>query len=103
MMSATMRGHHRLRGSLALVTAALCLAFVVELSPHLVHHLVDPLGHTECPFATVHDRQPGDLPVVALVAPVDDGRATVVFAAAESAPARPVAPPDARAPPLTAS
>jgi hypothetical protein len=42
--------------------AALLLTFVLEQSPHLVHHLFDDdeaLGHQPCPFASSADREPG--------------------------------------------
>ncbi len=47
----------------ALLCAALLLSFVVELAPHLVHHLGSDLHqHTDCPFATAFERQHGTLP-----------------------------------------
>jgi hypothetical protein len=89
----------------ALCTLGVLLAFIVGLSPHLVHHLFEP-GHRtvadECPFATAADREPGAAEgIVAPAAPAPP--ATWLVPTAPAAPPRfAVAPAGARAPPLPA-
>jgi hypothetical protein len=79
------------------------VVYVVELSPHLVHHLFDhDDAQVDCPFATAADRQhPAAVPVVALATAVS----MVVPVAAHAEP-QPIEPChvsiDARAPPLSA-
>jgi hypothetical protein len=50
----------RLTAILGLVFAGFLAAFVVGISPHLVHHLFDDdHQQADCPFASVAERQPG--------------------------------------------
>ncbi len=89
--------------SLALLAAAMFLVFVVELSPHLVHHLLpDDHLQPDCPFAALSEREQGSVSEVVTV-PVALG---LVWWLAASAPPPAVSvapsPSTARAPPVVA-
>ncbi|MGH7392182.1 MAG: hypothetical protein ACREM3_22385 [Candidatus Rokuibacteriota bacterium] len=89
-----------MRRPAALLSAAFLLAFLVEISPHLVHHAFEPdhVGE-ECPFATAAERQPSVAEPVAELAPAAPASAALdpapVVADLRYTPALP----DARAPP----
>jgi len=88
----------------ALLWSALLLAFLVEVSPHLVHHAFDP-DHVgdECPFATSAERAPTvAAPVAFTVVPARQVE-PLTAAAAVALPRRDVAVDVARAPPVSAS
>ncbi|PYO01314.1 MAG: hypothetical protein DMD91_08005 [Candidatus Rokuibacteriota bacterium] len=86
-----------------LIVLGVFALYVVELSPHLVHHLFEhDDAQVDCQFAAAGDRQhAAPVPVVALtVAPITP---TAVARVAEPDPIEPrSASIDARAPPLPA-
>jgi len=86
-----------------LIVLGLFAVYVVELSPHLVHHLFEhDDAQAECQFAAAGDRQhAAPIPVVALTTAAIT--ATAVVAPAEPKPIEPrYASVDARAPPRSA-
>lgn len=89
-----------------LLTVGLFLVFVAGLAPHLVHHLFEDESHattSDCPFASLAERQPG-APLVAS----DPGGAAgpgvpVAVPDDEVLPGLTRGPSDARAPPIASS
>jgi len=70
----------------ALLLVGFVLAFVVGLSPHLVHHLLEPDHHEtaaadDCPFAALADRQPAAAPPAAPVVDAQPAAAPLPCAA----------------------
>jgi hypothetical protein len=85
---------------LALLTAALLLAFLIELSPHLVHHLFEEhSAEHDCPFATAGEHQAGAIGLGAALASSDGPTASAVLWPGATLAPRPVALPASRAPP----
>jgi len=87
---------------LGLVFAGFLAAFVVGISPHLVHHLFDDdHAQAECPFASVGERQHGLTASTAVtIAPAHIAAAPTLIT--PPAPASSVrAPSSPRAPPTT--
>jgi hypothetical protein len=89
----------RRRSSVVILALVFC-AFVVELSPHLVHHVFDhDTAQADCPFALGAERDPSLIGAVA--APTVDAGTHPDRPDAPSQPARshPLAPSAPRAPP----
>jgi len=96
-----------MRRACGLLAAAFLLAFVLGLSPHLVHHLFEAHEHgaaaDACPFATAAERVHPDTPAsVELQRDPGDGTATRPVRA-PAAPWRPSGALAARAPPTAAA
>ena len=98
------RTPRRVTAILGLVFAGFLAAFVVGISPHLVHHLFDDdHGKSECPFASVGERQHGLTTVSAdTFAPAERGEQPS-FVAPIAPPSSVHAPSSPRAPPTTAA
>ena len=95
----------RLRLPLLRLLAASCfLAFLVTQSPHLVHHLFEPLQNQgDCAFASAAERAQGlTADAAPLIAPPEPGTGGLVAERPELHSAT-LTPADARAPPLLAS
>jgi hypothetical protein len=84
-------------------------AFLLGLSPHLVHHLFEDHQDHErvsgdaCPFATVLEREHPDAPGEVVVRPGPDVVAAVAWLATAPPPRMPVARNPGRGPPRSAS
>lgn len=94
----------RVSAVLGLLSAALFAAFVIELSPHLVHHLFEPgQGQSDCPFAASGERQPTASGSAVTLLPAAVAHPAIPCPDPGGLPAVTCAPPAARAPPFAAS
>ena len=96
-----------MRRPFALLIVVFFAVFVVELSPHLVHHLFDDdqeqAAQSDCPFATIAERQHPDAPVAVDLERGADHAVTVRQAGEAPVRSHSVAVGGARAPPSASS
>ncbi|HEV8393088.1 MAG TPA: hypothetical protein VGQ37_02390 [Vicinamibacterales bacterium] len=89
---------------LGLVFAGFLAAFVVGISPHLVHHLFDDdHEQADCPFASVAERQQGVTPSIAVTLAPAHAAASPLLPAPAAPPSSGLAPSSPRAPPTLAA
>jgi hypothetical protein len=86
-----------------LLTVGLFLVFVAGLAPHLVHHLFEDEPHattSDCPFASLAERQPGAALVASDPCVAASAGVSVIVPDGGVPRLRARARPDARAPPI---
>jgi hypothetical protein len=89
-----------------LLTAGLFLVFFAGLAPHVVHHLFEGESHartSDCPFASLAERQPGAPLAVSDPCVAVDAGVSVIVSDRGVLPVLARTPSEARAPPIASS